>query len=114
LETRGNVVGCVTVGIDSILVRRAQQLNITCLAVPWGFRKLLQYIHKRYTSQAGLSIIVTEQGFCMKGENEMPIAEACKDLQRIEYYKGYLGEVSKAIKDDGIDISGYFAWSLAE
>ncbi len=82
--------------------------------VPWGFRNLLQYIHKTYTSHTGLSIIVTEQGFCMKNENEMPIEEACNDLQRIDYYKGYLGEVSKAIKEDGIDISGYFAWSLAE
>jgi beta-glucosidase len=50
----------------------------------------------------------------MKGENEMPIEEATRDLQRINYYKGYLNEVVAAINDDGIDISGYFAWSLAE
>lgn len=50
----------------------------------------------------------------MKGENEMSIEDATHDTQRIDYYKGYLKAVEKAVTEEGIDIQGYFAWSLAE
>ena len=35
------------------------------------------------------------------------------DPRRIEYYKGHLAEVSRAIKD-GADVRGYHAWSLLD
>ncbi|KAI5387327.1 hypothetical protein KIW84_073453 [Lathyrus oleraceus] len=37
--------------------------------------------------------------------------EALKDEKRIRYYSGYLSYLQKAIKDDGCNVKGYFAWS---
>lgn len=36
-----------------------------------------------------------------------------EDNERIEYYKGYLVQLKKAI-DDGVNVIGYFAWSLLD
>lgn len=44
----------------------------------------------------------------------MSIQEACNDVQRETYYRGYLNEVVGAVQEDGIPVAGYFAWSLAE
>lgn len=81
--------------------------------VPWGFGKLLRYCNKRYLQPTGLSLIVTEQGFCVKGEQDLPIEKAIHDQERIDYYKGYLKEVIEA-RNEGIPVVGYFAWSLAD
>ena len=35
------------------------------------------------------------------------------DTFRIDYYKGYLSELLRAIAD-GVDVRGYFAWSLLD
>ncbi|CAL5213004.1 unnamed protein product [Lathyrus oleraceus] len=40
--------------------------------------------------------------------------EALKDEKRIRYYSGYLSYLQKAIKDDGCNVKGYFAWSLLD
>ncbi|GHJ89487.1 hypothetical protein NliqN6_5889 [Naganishia liquefaciens] len=83
--------------------------------VPWGFRKLLRYINERYLEQyPGMKLYVTEQGFCVQDEHNMSIQEACNDVQRETYYRGYLNEVVGAVQEDGIPVAGYFAWSLAD
>ena len=35
------------------------------------------------------------------------------DTTRIDYYKGYLTQLKRAI-DDGANVKGYFAWSLLD
>ena len=35
------------------------------------------------------------------------------DTTRVQFYKGYLAELKKAI-DDGANVAGYFAWSLLD
>ncbi|KAF9459727.1 beta-glucosidase 1A [Collybia nuda] len=84
--------------------------------VPWlqmyapGFRALLGYLWKTYNK----SIYVTENGFPVKGENDLKPAEAVHDTDRIEYFRGYTGAVLDAIHVDGVDIKSYFAWSLLD
>ncbi|XP_039607515.1 cytosolic beta-glucosidase [Polypterus senegalus] len=73
--------------------------------VPWGLRKLLNYIKITYNNP---KIYITENGFA---EKDPPSLE---DDQRCDFYKETLLEILKAIHEDKADIRGYFAWSLLD
>ncbi|KAF8816111.1 glycoside hydrolase family 1 protein [Phlegmacium glaucopus] len=77
---------------------------------PDGFRQLLNYLWKRYK----LPIFVTENGFAVKGENGMPIQEALKDYDRVNYFQGTTAALVKAIHEDGVDVRSYFPWSFLD
>jgi beta-glucosidase len=83
-------------------------------SVPWGFRKLTRYIHSRYTKPHNIPIYITECGFTPEGEAQMRLEERIHDTQRQDYYAGYLKEMLEAVRDDGIDVRGFMAWSLME
>lgn len=76
---------------------------------PWGFRKLLNWIWKRY----GVPIYITENGTTAKGETE-PNEEVLDDKFRIEFFEGYIGAIGKAVKEDGVDVRSYFAWTFTD
>ena len=76
--------------------------------VPYGFRKLLQWIHDHYEPKGG--ILVTENG-CAVHEPTKELA--MKDEFRINFYRTYLTELHKAIQN-GVDVRGYFAWSFLD
>ncbi|CAM9668883.1 unnamed protein product, partial [Chrysoparadoxa australica] len=73
--------------------------------VPWGFKKLLLYIHKTYSPPGG--IIVTENGCAVK-EEDTQAAE--RDQFRVDYLRVYIEAMYEAIAA-GADVRGYFAWS---
>ena len=74
----------------------------------WGFRKILNWVHKRYN---GPDIYVTEGGWSLDAST----AEAgVKDLPRTMYYANYTAAMRKAIYEDGVNVKGYFAWSLMD
>lgn len=78
---------------------------------PWGFRKLLQWIHGRYRTP----IYVTENGTTAPGENlESPPEAMIEDRHRIEYFNGYLESIARAVKEDGVDVRSYFAWTFTD
>ncbi|XP_068595144.1 lactase-like protein [Brachionichthys hirsutus] len=74
-------------------------------SVPWGFRRLLNFVKTQYGNPM---VYVTENGVSEK----MLCTELC-DEWRIQYYKGYINEMLKAIKD-GVNVKGYTAWSLLD
>jgi len=78
--------------------------------VPWGIYKMINWINNRYDSPP---IYVTENGVDVPGENDMPLQQVLNDTFRTNFYKEYIGNVTKA-KNDGADIRGYFAWSLMD
>lgn len=82
--------------------------------VAWGFRKLLQYIDKRYLKPSGHKVYITENGFAVDGETKMTTEEAIQDKARQSYFLGYIREAVLARTEDGIDVAGYMAWSLME
>jgi hypothetical protein len=45
------------------------------------------------------------------GETELPVEEALRDSFRVDYYSSYLASVMRAM-DQGVRVTGYFAWSL--
>lgn len=74
----------------------------------------MQYIHKNFTGEAGIPIIITENGFAVHDEGTLPLQKALRDVQRQDYFAGYLRELFDAITEDGIKIDGYIAWALTE
>ncbi|XP_007903579.1 lactase-like protein [Callorhinchus milii] len=74
-------------------------------SVPWGFRRILNYIKSRYGNPM---IYVTENGVSEKQHCN----ELC-DEWRIQYMKLYVNEMLKAIKD-GANVKGYTWWSLLD
>jgi beta-glucosidase len=75
---------------------------------PGGFRKLLNWVWKRYH----LPIIVTENGCPCPGEDVLETA--IDDKFRQEYFGLYLDAISRAIYEDGVKVEGYYAWSLMD
>ncbi|KAH9795332.1 Beta-glucosidase 42 [Citrus sinensis] len=78
--------------------------------VPWGLRKVLNYIAKTYNNPP---IYVTENGMDDEENDSSPLHEMLDDKLRVRYFKGYLSAVAQAIKD-GADVRGYFVWSLLD
>uniref|UniRef100_H2YTH8 beta-glucosidase n=1 Tax=Ciona savignyi TaxID=51511 RepID=H2YTH8_CIOSA len=73
--------------------------------VPWGIRKLLIWIKRTYGDPV---IYITENGI---SEHH---SDGLDDDIRVNYYKNYINEVLKAIKEDDVNVKGYTAWSLMD
>jgi len=78
--------------------------------VPWGFRKMLNWIWQRYNTP----IYVTENGVDVPNESSLPILVALNDTFRVNFYQSYLSNLLAAITEDGVDVRGYMAWSLLD
>jgi beta-glucosidase len=72
-------------------------------ALYWGPK----FIYERYQ----LPIVITENGFA--GLDWVDMDGAVHDPQRIDFTRRYLVELKRAI-DEGIDVRGYFHWSLMD
>ncbi|XP_052759201.1 lactase/phlorizin hydrolase-like [Galleria mellonella] len=72
---------------------------------PEGFRYLLQYIKKQY---GDVKILITENGYATDTR------QGLVDDDRIEYYRTYIEQMLLAIKEDGVNVIGYTAWSLMD
>ncbi|KAJ8621917.1 hypothetical protein MRB53_030446 [Persea americana] len=59
-------------------------------------------------------VIVTENGVDEINEPQKSLQEALEDQKRIDYHKDYLSNLLLAIKEDGCNVTGYFAWSLLD
>lgn len=73
----------------------------------------MTYVNTRYVEPSHLELVITENGFPVKNEHSMAMDQVINDIERQNYFAGYLKEVEAAVKD-GINITGYFAWSLLE
>ncbi|CAH1801974.1 unnamed protein product [Owenia fusiformis] len=76
--------------------------------VPWGLRKLLSFVKDNYGNQ---EIIITENGVSIQSNTK---EDALNDQARIDYYRGYINEVLKAIRLDNVNVIAYTAWSLLD
>nr|XP_028600757.1 lactase-phlorizin hydrolase [Podarcis muralis] len=74
-------------------------------AVPWGLRRLLNWIKEEYSNPP---IYITENGVGLKAKSDVD------DTSRIFYYKTHIDEVLKAYKLDGVNVRGYVAWSFMD
>lgn len=87
--------------------------------VPWGFHKLLHYVHDTWVKSAAefrgrpMSIVVTENGFAGQDEADQSLEVIVDDARRQEYFESYLLKLVQATRE-GVPISGYMGWSLLE
>nr|XP_023025916.1 myrosinase 1-like [Leptinotarsa decemlineata] len=72
--------------------------------VPWGVRKMLQWIQKTYNNP---DIFITECGVSDDGTS-------LDDDDRISFYTDYLDAILDAMYIDGMRIFGFTAWSLMD
>ena len=75
--------------------------------VPWGCRKLLEWIAARYGNPP---LYITENGCAVDDKVENGQVH---DVARIAFFDGYLAEIHQAIQN-GVDLRGYFIWSLLD
>ncbi|KAL0425343.1 UNVERIFIED_CONTAM: Beta-glucosidase 44 [Sesamum radiatum] len=76
--------------------------------VPWGLYKAVNYIKERYGNP---TMILAENGMDQPGNLTIP--KVLHDTVRINYYKSYLLELKKSIKD-GANVIGYFQWTFVD
>lgn len=75
--------------------------------VPWGCRKLLEWIDARYDHP---EIIITENGCAF---DDQMVDGQVNDQKRVDFYKTYLEACHEAMQN-GVNLSGYFAWSFMD
>ena len=71
--------------------------------MPWGFRRLLKYIHDTYDSEK-YPIFVTENGISSnhkdpKNGNGTDMEPNLKDQWRVDHYNAYIGQMLRAINE---------------
>ncbi len=78
---------------------------------PEGLTRLLRRIHDEYTSPAGVSIAVTENGASY--DDTVESDGRVHDTERTEFLRQHLAAILDAV-DEGIQVDGYFYWSLLD
>ncbi|XP_074590770.1 beta-glucosidase 12-like [Curcuma longa] len=78
---------------------------------PKGLRDLLVYTKAKYNNPV---IYITENGIDeFNNATVLPLEEALKDKMRVDYFKGHLRYLQKAIRK-GVDVRGFFMWTLLD
>ena len=75
--------------------------------VPWGCRKLLEWIAQRYDNPP---IFITENGCAF---DDKLVDGEVNDAERVAFFDGYLTSIHEAIQN-GVNMQGYFIWSLMD
>lgn len=73
--------------------------------VPWGLRKLLNWIKETYNDP---EILITESGWSDAKDDGL------NDDKRIGYFRDYVNNVMKAVLLDNVTVKGYAVWSLMD
>ncbi|XP_043255842.1 myrosinase 1-like isoform X2 [Colletes gigas] len=71
--------------------------------VPRGFRYVLRQLSSKYGNPP---MYITENGFSDLG--------TLNDTDRVDYYREYLKQMLLAIHVDGVNVRGYYLWSLLD
>ncbi|WOK97914.1 beta-glucosidase 26-like [Canna indica] len=77
--------------------------------VPWGKYKAVTYVRENY----GSPIIILAKNGMDQPSNDTLLMGLHDKIIRINFYKSYIAELKRAMKDGAIVI-GYFAWSLLD
>ena len=84
-----------------------QKTSMGWAIVPWGCKKLLQWIDERYQSPP---IVITENGGAFPDKLQDGQVD---DQDRLDYVKTYLQACHEAI-EEGVKLKGYMLWSFMD
>lgn len=100
--------GMGTMEIEAVPQPHQPHTEMGWMVSPEGFQALLHWLHNRYS---GLPIYITENGAACP---DAPDADGYVDDQdRIAYLRTHLAAVRAAMAG-GVDLRGYFAWTLMD
>lgn len=90
----------------------AQQRTKHLTAMNWEvYPPSIYHVLKKIESyQTKIPLIITENGMAL---NDVILDGEINDEERIQYFKSHLEQVKQAL-DEGVDLRGYFAWSLID
>lgn len=86
-----------------------EKTNLNWNVVPQFCRKMLNWVNARYGHPP---VYITENGVTLPGEDD--VAVAVNDTRRVEFLNRYMSAAHAAITEDGVDLRGYFVWSLLD
>ncbi|KAF4108764.1 hypothetical protein G5714_009837 [Onychostoma macrolepis] len=78
-------------------------------SVPWGLRRLLNYISSEYTSITKVPIYITGNGMPTEYNGDV-----FNDADRVDYLKAYINEAMKAVLLDGTGVQRFTVQSLMD
>ncbi|XP_006840571.2 beta-glucosidase 22 isoform X2 [Amborella trichopoda] len=78
--------------------------------VPWGIRRLLEYIKQTYKNPM---VFIHENGYRIPCNNSTPLSEALNDTARVTYLENYIEGLLDAVRN-GSNTKGYFVWSFID
>lgn len=77
---------------------------------PTYLRSYLNYLYNTWKTP----VAITEFGFPVFAESEKALSDQLFDSPRSIYYLSYMSEVLKSIWEDGVEVTGAYAWSFAD
>nr|WP_245859124.1 GH1 family beta-glucosidase [Luteimicrobium subarcticum] len=78
---------------------------------PEGLTRLLRRVHDEYTGERGIALYVTENG---SAYDDVVLPDgSVDDADRLAFVDAHLRAIKDAA-DAGVDVRGYFAWSLMD
>ena len=78
---------------------------------PQGLRSLLTWIKRRYSNP---QIYIFENGCSCPNESQAPLPQVLNDTFRVEYIYNHVLNMLDSIVEDGVNVKGYFSWSLLD
>jgi beta-glucosidase len=94
--------------------RELPRTNMNWEVQPEGLTRLLRRVSDEYTAERGIALYVTENGASF---DDHPVHEdgvmRVHDTDRTAYLRSHLSAVLDAV-EKGIDVRGYFYWSLMD
>jgi beta-glucosidase len=103
-----NIVRCNEQGEKEIVEQKVPKTDIGWSIVPDGLTRALVEYKQTYANLP--PIFITENG---AADNTGCVDGVIKDTMRTDYYQQHLLAVNNCI-EQGVDIRGYFAWSLMD
>ncbi|NXG44262.1 LPH hydrolase, partial [Psilopogon haemacephalus] len=76
--------------------------------VPWGLRRLLKFVSQEYTGTK-IPIYIAGNGVPTEDTGDL-----INDTLRVNYFRRYINEALKAVKQDKVDVRSYISRSLVD